>query len=137
MRKNNNLRPWPLFNCYKMYYNYYMNDDIKEMVYIYNTFNIDWMGDKINSLSDLTRHHIVKKQYNGLNDKNNYALLTSSSHHLIHFLEINYNKEYNLINEMFLELNKSNKPPTEEYYENILPIIKRVKKKIKDNKRKK
>ena len=39
-----------------------MNDDISIMMKIYNTFDIDWMGDAIGSLSDLTRHHIVKKE---------------------------------------------------------------------------
>ena len=53
-----------------------MNDDIKEMMNIYNTFEIDWMGDKINSPSDLTRHHIIKKEHNGDNSIDNYALLT-------------------------------------------------------------
>ena len=94
------------------------------------------MGDKINSPSDLTRHHITKKEHNGEDSINNYALLTNSSHQLIHYLEINYNKEYKYINNLFMELNNSNKPPTEEYYSNILSIIKRVKKDIKNKNRK-
>lgn len=113
-----------------------MNSEIVEMIEKYNTYDLDWMGDKINSLSDLTRHHIVKKQYNGDNDISNYALLTSSSHHLIHFLETNYNKEYKYINELFLKLNSSNKPPTNDYYDDMLSIIKRVKKDIKNKRRK-
>ena len=63
-----------------------MNEDIIEMINIYQTYEVDWMGDKITSLSDLTRHHIKKKQYDGEDSINNYALLTSTSHHLIHFL---------------------------------------------------
>lgn len=120
-----------------MFYNKYMNDDICEMINVYNTYEFDWMGDRINSPSDLTRHHIIKKQYNGIDDKSNYALLTTSSHHLIHFLETNYNKEYKYINNMFLELNKSNKPPTEEYYNEIKSIMKRIKKSIKNKNRRK
>ena len=112
-----------------------MNNDIREMINIYNTIDVDWMGDKINSPSDLTRHHIVKKQYDGEDDINNYALLTTYSHHLIHYLEINYNKEYNSINELLLNLNRSNKPPTNEYYNEMLSILKRVRKDIKNKKR--
>ena len=114
-----------------------MNEDVKEMINIYQTFDIDWMGDRINSLSDLTRHHIVKKQYDGVDDISNYALLTTYSHHLIHFLEDKYNKEYKYINELFLELNDSKKPPTEEYFNNILSVLKRVKKDIKNKRRRK
>ena len=112
-----------------------MNDDNKEMINIYNTFDLDWMGDTITSPSDLTRHHIIKKEHNGENSINNYALLTSSSHHLIHYLEINYNKEYNLIKKLLLELNESKMPPTKKYYDEMLKIIKKVKKDIKNKKR--
>ena len=48
-----------------------MNEEIQEMMNIYNTFNLDWMGDIIKSPSDLTRHHIIKKQHNGENNINN------------------------------------------------------------------
>lgn len=112
-----------------------MNEEIKEMMNLYNTFNIDWMGDIIKSPSDLTRHHIIKKQHKGENNINNYALLTTESHHLIHYLEINYNKEYNLINKLLLELNQSKKEPTEEYYSQIKTILKTVKKDIKNKNR--
>ena len=112
-----------------------MNEEILEMMNIYNTFALDWMGDIIKKPTDLTRHHITKKQYKGENSINNYALLTENSHHLIHYLEINYNKEYNLINKLLLELNKSKKEPTEEYYLQMNSILKSVKKDIKNKKR--
>ena len=44
----------------------------------------------------------------------------------------NYNKEYNYLNSKFLELNRSLKPPTIEYYEDVHRIIKSVKKRIKN-----
>ena len=113
-----------------------MNEEIVEMMNIYNTFNFDWMGDIINSPSDLTRHHITKKQHNGEDNINNYALLTTKSHHLIHYLEVNYNKEYNLINKLLLELNRSQKEPTEEYFLEIKKILKIIKKDIKNKNRK-
>lgn len=113
-----------------------INEDIINMIKIYNTYELDWMGDKISSPSDLTRHHIVKKEKNGDDDINNYALLTTYSHHFIHYLEINYNKEYNCINSLLLELNRTKMPPTSEYYDRIMPIIKRVRKSIKNNRRK-
>ena len=113
-----------------------MNEDIIKMLDIYKTYEFDWMGQKIESLSDLTRHHIVKKQYDGMDDINNYALLTTYSHHLIHYLEDNYYKEYVELNKLFKELNLSLEPPTTEYYEKVRRILKRVKKDMKNKNRK-
>ena len=113
-----------------------MNEEILQMMNIYNTFSLDWMGDEIKTPSDLTRHHIKKKQYDGENSINNYALLTTNSHHLIHYLEVNYNKEYNLINKLLLELNQSGKEPTEEYFSEMNKILKIVRKSIKNKRRK-
>jgi hypothetical protein len=113
-----------------------MNEEIIEMMNIYNTFSIDWMGDEIKNHSDLTRHHIVKKEKNGSNSIDTYALLTTNSHHLIHYLEVNYNKEYNMINSLLMELNKSRNEPTTEYFLEMNSILKKVRKDIKNKKRK-
>ncbi len=110
-----------------------MNQDIEFMCKIYNTYDVDWMGDKINN--NLTRHHIIKKEHGGENGISNYALLTESSHHFLHYLEINYHNEYTLINKLFLYLNKSLIPPTKEYYEEMNVILKNVKKQIKNKRR--
>lgn len=112
-----------------------MNEEILEMMNIYNTFTFDWMGDVIKTPSDLTRHHIIKKEKNGEDSISNYALLTTTSHHLIHYLEVNYNKEYNLINKLLLELNRSKKEPTEEFMFEMNKILKKVRKDIKNKKR--
>ena len=112
-----------------------MNDDIEYMVKTYNTYELDWMGDKINTLSDLTRHHIIKKENDGIDDINNYALLTTYSHHLLHYLEDNYNNSYIRLNELFKELNNSKKPPNSDYYKNVNIILKKVKKDIKNKRR--
>ena len=63
------------------------------------------------------------------------ALLSFNSHSLIHYLEINYNKEYNYLNSLFLELNRSKKEPSKEYYELVSSVLKRVKKDIKNKRR--
>lgn len=112
-----------------------MNDDISIMMKIYNTFDIDWMGDVIGSLSDLTRHHIVKKEKGGIDDISNYALLTRKSHELLHYLEDNYYSEYVKLNYLFLMLNRTNKTPTSDYFETIKSIMKKVRKGIKNKRR--
>ena len=110
-----------------------MNSDIEFMIKIYQTYEIDWMGDTIRN--NLTRHHIMKKEEGGENGISNYALLTEPSHHLLNYIEENYYKEYLEINEMFLALNRSLEPPTSEYYERMHQILKRVKKQMKNHKR--
>lgn len=112
-----------------------MNSDIEYMMKIYDTYDIDWMGDEIKSPSDLTRHHIVKREDGGENGISNYALLTNRSHQLMHYLEDNNYRVYCELNNMFLELNRSLMPPTSEYYANVKRIIKKVKKEIKYNNR--
>ena len=111
-----------------------MNEDIRIMMELYNTYEVDWMVDSFTNPSKLTRHHIVKRENGGVNDISNYALLTKESHMLLHYLEDNYNKEYNYLNEKFLELNRSLMPPTIEYYQDVKKILKSVKKRIKNNK---
>ena len=112
-----------------------MNQDIELMIKIYETYEIDWMGDEIKNLSSLTRHHIIKKEDSGIDDISNYALLTKKSHILLHYLEDNYIHEYNYLNSLFLELNVSLKKPTKEYYEKVNLVMKKVKKAIKNKRR--
>lgn len=111
-----------------------MNDDIKFMCRIYGTSDVDWMGDTIRN-NNLTRHHIVKKEDGGENGISNYALLTPESHHLLNYLEENYVSDFEQINELLLRLNRSVKPPTKEYYEEMNSILKRVRKKMKNERR--
>ena len=112
-----------------------MNSDIELMIKIYKTYELDWMGDEIKNIKFLTKHHIVKREQGGLNDISNYALLTDRSHHLIHYLEEHYYKEYVELNKLFKELNLSLQPPTEEYFEKVRRILKVVKKDIKNKRR--
>ncbi len=111
-----------------------MNEDTKFMCKIYETYDVDWMGAPIKN-NNLTRHHIVKKEDGGESDVSNYALLTISSHRLLHYLEDNYHNSYVYLNNKFLELNRSLKEPTIEFFEEIKQVLKKVKKDIKNNRR--
>ena len=102
---------------------------------IYNTYEVDWMGQPFKSPSDLTRHHIIKREDGGENDISNYALLTHESHALLHYLEVNNYEAYVSLNSMFLELNRSVCPPTAEYFKIVRAIVKKAKKAIKNAKR--
>ena len=112
-----------------------INADIRLMLNIYKTYEVDWMGDEIKDLSCLTRHHIIKKEEGGENGISNYALLTEFSHHIMNYIEENDYDSYMALNNLFLELNRSVAPPTIEYYEKVRAIVKRVKKNIKNERR--
>ena len=116
-----------------------MQADIKLMVKIYKTYEVDWMCDDIKNIEFLTKHHIIKREDGGPNDISNYALLTPRSHQLLHYLEENNYSAYCALNDLFRELNFSVEPPTAEYYEKVRKILRIVKKQIKnkDRKRKK
>lgn len=112
-----------------------MNEDILNMIKIYNIIDLDWMGDKINDDTILTRHHIKKKEDGGEDDISNYAILTENSHHFLNFLEDNYFYEYNEINNLLLNLNKTRTSPDEDYYKKMNSILKIARKKIKNKRR--
>ncbi len=113
-----------------------MQADIKFMLRIYKTYDLDWMGDEIKDVKYLTKHHIQKREKNGANEIYNYALLTPRSHQLLHYLEDNNYGAYCALNDLFRELNFSIAPPTAEYYEKVKKILRVVKKQIKNRDRK-
>lgn len=105
-----------------------MNKDVKYMLMIYKTKKYDWMGYEIGKNCKLTRHHIFKKVYGGIDDITNYALLTEISHEYLHYLEIKDHSAYLELNALFKELNDTLAPPTDEYYKKIDKVLKKVKK---------
>ena len=102
-----------------------MNNDVKLMLKIYQTYDIDWMGFEVTKNCFLTRHHIFKKVYGGDNNISNYALSIQKSHELLHKLEKTDHSAYLELNELFLELNRSMQPPNEEYYKKVDKILER------------
>lgn len=103
-----------------------MNQDIRLMIRIYQTKDIDWMGYKICKRNKLTKHHIFKKVYGGPNDISNYALLVQKSHMYLHLLEQKDHEVFLELSKLFRELNDSLSPPTEEYYKKINKVLKKT-----------
>lgn len=103
-----------------------MNNDVKAMLRIYQTKDVDWMGFKICKNCKITRHHIFKKVYGGPSDISNYALLVQKAHEYLHLLEQKDHEAFIELSTLFRELNDSLAPPTEEYYEKINKILKRT-----------
>lgn len=106
-----------------------MKSDVRLMLQIYQTKDKDWMGYEISKNNVITRHHIFKRVYGGDNDISNYALLIVKSHQYLHTLEKTDHEIYLQLNQLFRELNESMKPPTEEYYQRVDKVLKRVRNK--------
>ncbi|MEG0909068.1 MAG: hypothetical protein RSH78_01765 [Bacilli bacterium] len=85
----------------------------KEMIKIYGMSDIDWMGYKLENRQQFTYHHIVKKQYHGLDTISNGAILIGeTSHNYIHVIESRELDMFVYLNRILKEINNSSKMPT-------------------------
>ena len=82
-------------------------------------------------------HIEESEELGGENGVSNYALLTVKSHKLMHLLEEKDPELFEEINAKFLELNRSLKPPTKEYYRSIDSLLRKNKKLTQSKGRKK
>lgn len=108
-----------------------MSDKLKrlkeEMILIYGLrcwLNELWIPNKKDII---TYHHILEKRNGGKAILENGALLARSSHDYLNYLDTDYHKIYNELNELFYYLNRTYKPPTEEYYDEVHKVLKKVK----------
>ncbi len=80
------------------------------MLRIYGNPKTDWMGYKITQKNYVSYHHILEKRNGGIESVDNGAILSRTSHKLLHKIEqINYDLylEWQLL---FLEINHYRKP---------------------------
>lgn len=106
-----------------------MSDKLKrlkeEMILVYGLkcwLNELWLPTKKDFL---TFHHILEKRNGGKVIWENGALLSRSSHDYLNYLDNEYHRLYQELNDLFLELNKTYKPPTENYYNEINYVLKK------------
>ena len=87
----------------------------REMIRIYKPKGIDWMGYDINSIRDLTYHHIQKKEHGGPFTFDNGALLRGdTSHEYLHIIEYNDLDMYLYINNILKQINDQRARPTKQ-----------------------
>lgn len=87
----------------------------RDMIKIYKPKGIDWMGYKLNTVQDLTYHHIVKKEHGGLFTFDNGALLRGDTgHEYLHIIENKDLDIYIYINNILKEINTQQYRPTKE-----------------------
>lgn len=85
-----------------------MNELKNKIIDIYNIYDYDWMGYKIDN--DLTYHHIIKKEDGGLITLDNGVLLTDRAHIYLHKIERIDKEIYIKINKIFKEINDNKLP---------------------------
>ena len=87
----------------------------REMIRIYKPKGIDWMGYDINSIRDLTYHHIQKKEHGGPFTLDNGALLRGdTSHEYLHIIEYKDLDMYLYINNILKQINDQRARPTKQ-----------------------
>jgi len=103
-----------------------MKKVLVEMLEIYKPNGRDWMDYKMTKNNPYTFHHIKEKRNGGRLEIRNGAIITNNAHIYLNHLDSCYHKIYNELNHMFKELNMTYKPPTEDYYEEIHHILRKV-----------
>ena len=95
----------------------------EEMISVYG--NYCWLNDMwVPKKKDImTFHHIIEKRNGGKAIWENGALLGSSSHSFLNYLDYKDHKTYNELNWLFFELNKTYAPPTEDYYDEVKFVL--------------
>ena len=92
-----------------------MKEITREMIRIYKPKGIDWMGYDINSIRDLTYHHIQKREHGGPLTLDNGALLRgNTSHEYLHIIEYKDLDMYIYINNILKQINDQQARPTKQ-----------------------
>ena len=103
-----------------------MKKELRELIKIYQPNGIDWLNYEWAKDNPYTFHHIKEKRNGGKLEVNNGAILTKNAHIYLNYLDYNYHRIYNELNYMFKMLNRTYKPPTKEYFDEIDHILKKV-----------
>lgn len=100
----------------------------KDMLEIYIPYsNLDWMNYKL-IRTELTYHHIVKKEDKGKSEISNGALIMPVSHQYLHLIECLDIETYIALNNLFKIVNKQGYEPTREQRELIEYLLKEFEK---------
>jgi len=95
---------------------------LEQMIQKYEPNGYDWMGTPITNSNKLTFHHIVKEKDGGEVTMSNGALLTKSSHRLLHMLESRDKDLYEEWQWLFYAINVSEVHPLRAYQEMIYEL---------------
>lgn len=85
-----------------------------------------WMRYRLSRDNRYTLHHIRKRQDNGTRKKDNLALLTTHAHRDFNKIEMFLPTYAKKLNELFRELNNSNRPPTLDYWIELNNLLREI-----------
>lgn len=100
-----------------------MKGVLREMIEIYGTNGVDWMGFQLSRHNPYTFHHIKEKCNRGKCEINNGAILTKNAHRLLNILEKNYPDAYRDYQILFNRINESKKPISDDLWEDIYGML--------------
>lgn len=104
-----------------------MDDTLKALIRIYQPNGTDWLNCKLSKKNPYTYHHILEVRNGGKRTIINGAILTANAHHFLNVVDLKEHRLYDELNYIFKELNRTGKPPTEDYYEEVNKILVKVK----------
>lgn len=106
----------------------------KEMLQIYKPYShLDWLNYKLVK-KDVTLHHIIKRENNGLLEISNLALIMPSGHQYLHIIECKDLDTYIAINKILKLINNQEAEPTRDQREIIEYLLQEFEYKHKEDK---
>jgi hypothetical protein len=93
---------------------------LRIMIDIYQPEGTDWMNFALSKSNPYTFHHIVEKSKGGEKIIDNGAILTRKAHTFLHTLENVCPDAYRDLQNVFVKINASKKPVTEEIVGEII-----------------
>ena len=93
---------------------------------VHNPNGIDWMNFALTKDNPYTLHHIKERRNGGDNSISNLAILTKNAHKLLNILDKVCPDAYNDLQNIFIKINASEAPPSEEIIQEIDEILYRV-----------
>lgn len=99
---------------------------LRILVDIFQPEGIDWMNFALSRDNPYTYHHIVEKSKGGDKSIDNGAILTRRAHTFLHTLEKVCPDAYNDLQNVFLKINGSKQPVSDEIIREIDEILYKV-----------
>jgi hypothetical protein len=103
-----------------------MKRALRNKIEIYQPNDIDWMNFKLTRDNPYTLHHILEKRNGGDNSPDNLAILTKIAHKLLNVLDKVCPDAYDDLQDVFIKINGSGEPPTDEIINEVDDILYKV-----------
>ena len=96
---------------------------LRIMIDIFQPEGIDWMNFALSKNNPYTFHHIVEKSKGGDKSIDNGAILTRKAHTFLHTLENVCPDAYQDLQNVFVKINETKRPVTQEIVNEIDGIL--------------